>query len=189
MRKKTIATVLILLLVVSLGAFFRISAKRSDEGPGLCPFCDELIVGKQRCFEDDYVTVLYTHKPIVPCHFLVLPKRHVEHFDGLLEVEMKHIQGAIGKLVESSRKSLQISSYFLVQKNGKEAGQSVPHVHFHFIGKRYGDDSSTKLLMKTLWAQLRGPISLEQIKEMTSRIGKAMELGHSTAIDQNVGKN
>ncbi len=39
-----------------------------------CVFCDVSILNNQKFYEDDLVIALYTHKPILPGHSLIIPK-------------------------------------------------------------------------------------------------------------------
>ena len=137
-----------------------------------CAFCDEEVLQRGVFYEDDCVRVLYTHRPIVPAHFLVIPKRHVERFEGLSTEEIAHMGVAIQKLHQSAAKVFSTSSYILLQKNGQEAGQTVPHVHFHYIAR----DSNSVLTFaaQSYIANLFSPISQEKMEAMVCTMQEAM---------------
>lgn len=98
-----------------------------------CAFCDSAILEKQRFFEGREVLGILTHKPITPGHVLIIPKRHVERFEELTAVEMEEIRECIRKVDVAAQEMFGHKDYLLLQKNGKGAGQSVPHVHFHYL--------------------------------------------------------
>lgn len=88
---------------------------------------------RQAFYKNDLVLALYSHKPIYPGHCLIIPKRHVERFEMLSEEEITEIGRVIKKVNQAVEKVFQTSSYLLLQKNGREVGQT-PHVHVHYIG-------------------------------------------------------
>lgn len=143
--------------------------------PTGCVFCNEEIVKNQKCYEDDFVLVLYTHQPILPAHFLIIPKRHSERFEMLSEEEMIHITQAINKVRKAVEKEFGITAYLLHQKNGREVGQSVPHVHFHFIARPSGDTSLFKLLIKVLIAHWKGPIERKEMNEVIEKMRTVLQ--------------
>ena len=120
-----------------------------------CPFCDETILNNQKLYENKLVYALYTHKPLIPSHFLVIPKRHIERLEELTDEEMLSIFHTLDKVQQASSKVFNTVSYFIHQKNGIEAGQTVPHLHFHLIGKELGDDSDIKFAFKPGWLLIR----------------------------------
>ena len=67
------------------------------------------------------------------------------------------------------------SPYLLIQKNGREVGQSVPHLHFHYIPRKGGDNSSMKfILLKLFMAPFQKPLAAikgqETVKKMRAAI-------------------
>ncbi len=176
MRKKTLYSLIIGLLLCATGVicYKRISYTENSIYAS-CAFCDKQIINRQKFYEDDLVLALCTHKPIVPSHFLIIPKRHVERLEMLSTEEMSRIYQVINQVNRATRKVFQTSSYFIHQKNGTEVGQSVPHVHFHLIAKHPGDNSSFKFLIKMLIASLYRPISSEDMQKIVEKMKPAME--------------
>ncbi|MBM3201860.1 MAG: HIT family protein [Chlamydiae bacterium] len=140
-----------------------------------CPFCDSLVLERQAFYEDDLVYALYTHMPITEGHCLVIPKRHVANFEELNDQELQRIGQAIQKVDAAAKKVFSTGPYLLHQKNGKEVGQSVFHVHFHYVPRKIGQSSLMALLSKVLIAQLKGPISHQKMKEVTSKLKENIE--------------
>jgi histidine triad (HIT) family protein len=107
-----------------------------------CIFCK--IVQKQIpadvVFENDHVVAFRDLHPTAPTHVLVIPKKHII---GMHEVTRDEV-GTLGEVFVAARDvaeklGLHATGYRIVANNGKDAGQSVFHLHVHVIGgKRLG---------------------------------------------------
>ena len=87
--------------------------------------------------EDDDVIAFHDADPKAPVHVLVVPKRVVPR---LAEAEASD-QDLLGKLLLATRRvaeklDLLDSGYRVVINSGPDAGESVPHLHVHVLGKR-----------------------------------------------------
>jgi len=140
-----------------------------------CAFCDPAVLNYQKFYEDDFVFALYTHKPILPGHCLIVSKRHVERFEMLTDAEIAQIGRVIKKVNQAVMKIFGTSSYLLLQKNGIEVGQSVPHVHFHYIPRKAGDDSTIQFIAKMYIANVKQPISHNEMGETVEKLRQAIE--------------
>ena len=104
--------------------------------PTNCLFC-KIIAGdipSKKAYEDDLVLAFYDITPAAPTHILVIPKEHIPSAAVLNEthaVLMGRIFHVIAKL------SLGLDDGFRVVTNtGVQAGQTVPHLHFHLLAGR-----------------------------------------------------
>lgn len=83
-------------------------------------------------YEDDVIIAIRDIAPQAPVHLLIIPKEPIPKVQDLKETEL------VGKMVEVAQrlaKELSIESgYRLVINNGKEAGQTVFHMHMHLLG-------------------------------------------------------
>lgn len=140
-----------------------------------CAFCDRAVLDRQKFYEDDFVLALYTHKPILPGHCLVISKRHVERFEQLADEEIIRIGQVIKMVHRAASRSFGTSSYLLLQKNGQEVGQMVPHVHFHYVPRQAGDSSSLLFVLKMYLANLKSPISSEEMQEQVEKLKSAIK--------------
>lgn len=157
----------VLLISASTLAYF-FSPPRTLSFP--CAFCNPTILANQVFYEDSLVMAMCTHKPIFPGHCLIIPKRHVERFDGLTIEEITEIGATVQKVHKAAQKAFSTNSYILLQKNGVEAGQTVPHVHFHYIPRKSGDESVLKFLFYLFFANAKPPLGDEQIREVKQKI-------------------
>lgn len=73
--------------------------------------------------------------PQAPVHFLVTPKRH---FQSLREVGPHDADIVADALLLASRvaaqEGLYAGGYRVITNDGPDAGQTVPHLHFHVLG-------------------------------------------------------
>lgn len=102
-----------------------------------CLFC-AIAAGEipsKKVYEDELCYAFYDIDPQAPVHFLVIPKAHIPSVAGIDESNsavVAHIFGVIAKVT----KELGLDSYRVVSNIGEQAGQSVPHLHFHVLSGR-----------------------------------------------------
>ncbi len=102
-----------------------------------CPFCnipaEAIVVRNDLCF------AIRDADPVTRGHMLIIPFRHVEsYFDTTFGEKV-----AVIDLVEKVRNRIDAEyspdGYNFGVNIGAAAGQSVMHVHFHFIPRYRGD--------------------------------------------------
>ena len=102
-----------------------------------CLFC-KISAGEipsNKVYEDELCYAFYDIDPQAPTHFLVIPKAHigsVAEVTGDNSAVVAHIFEVIAKVT----KEMGIESYRVVSNIGEQAGQSVPHLHFHVLAGR-----------------------------------------------------
>lgn len=84
-------------------------------------------------YETENVVAFDDVSPKAPVHVIVIPKKHAEK-----EVELKGTLFEIFDVIEevAIKKGLAEKGYRIVMNRGKEAGQTVDHLHFHVLGGR-----------------------------------------------------
>ena len=100
-----------------------------------CVFCK--IINKQLpaklIAENDTVLVIQDISPKSPIHYLIIPKKHIENIQ-VLAPEDKPLVGEVLFMAKELSKSLPKDGAFrLLSNNGATVGQSVFHLHFHFL--------------------------------------------------------
>ena len=88
-------------------------------------------------WEDDDVLAFRDVNPQAPVHVLVVPKRVIPRLADTVEADA----ALLGRLLLASRRvaeklDLLTSGYRVVINSGPDAGESVPHLHLHVLGKR-----------------------------------------------------
>jgi histidine triad (HIT) family protein len=88
-------------------------------------------------WEDDDVLAFRDVNPQAPVHVLIVPKRLISRLAEATEED----EALLGKLLLAASKvaeklDLAKSGYRVVINSGPDAGESVPHLHVHVLGKR-----------------------------------------------------
>lgn len=102
-----------------------------------CLFC-KIAAGEipsNKIYEDDQCMGFYDIDPQAPSHFLVIPKAHIASVaavTGENSALVAHLFEVIAKITAEQG----ITSYRVVSNIGEQAGQSVPHLHFHVLSGR-----------------------------------------------------
>ena len=101
-----------------------------------CLFC-KIIAGdipSAKVYEDDTVLAFRDIAPQAPTHILVIPKNHIA---GVCDITAEnsslvaHIFEVIPKVAAAEGLD---QGYRVVSNCGSDAGQTVPHLHFHILG-------------------------------------------------------
>ncbi len=86
-------------------------------------------------YEDDAVLAFKDIYPKAPVHVLIVPRRH---FAALRDVGSDDWQVTADALSLASRVAgahgLFDGGYRVITNDGPDAGQTVPHLHFHLLG-------------------------------------------------------
>ncbi len=102
-----------------------------------CIFCK--IINKtlpaEIVFEDEKIIVFKDIEPKAPLHLLIVPKSHIPSVNHLQEQDKE----LIGELFLSAQKiareqGVAETGYRLSFNIGKDAGQTVEHLHLHLMG-------------------------------------------------------
>src|SRR6267143_3144115 len=87
-------------------------------------------------WEDEEAIAFHDVNPQAPVHVLIVPKRVVSRLTDAKDDD----RALLGKLLLVARdmaKKLELSNgYRVVINSGPDAGESVPHLHVHLLGKR-----------------------------------------------------
>jgi len=101
-----------------------------------CIFC-KIIEGEipsKKVYEDEYCFAFYDINPQMPIHIVVASKKHVK---SILEFSKEDkefaggIQLSIAKI--ANQLNLDVNGFRVINNCGKDAKQSVPHLHYHIL--------------------------------------------------------
>lgn len=132
--------------VNSLTSLFIIK-KDNFMNPAGCIFCKIIKkeIPSKIIFENDYVLVVEDVDPKAPVHYLILPKKHVVNLLHVEESDSSLVWEMI-KVIKQLAENLEDPKAFnIISNNGKEAGQSVFHMHWHFMSGKNIYESEIKL--------------------------------------------
>ncbi len=101
-----------------------------------CLFC-KIIAGdipSAKVYEDETVYAFRDIAPQAPTHILVVPKQHMESCNAVTPENsgvVAHIFEVIPQIAQAEGLE---NGYRVVSNCGADAGQTVPHLHFHILG-------------------------------------------------------
>ena len=104
-----------------------------------CIFC-KIVVGEIPAaivFKDELVTGFRDINPQMPLHVLVVPNQHIADTEAL-DLEHDALVGAMVRAAQQIARQEGLSSrgYRLVFNTGRDANNTVPHLHLHVLGGR-----------------------------------------------------
>ncbi|XP_073239781.1 uncharacterized HIT-like protein slr1234 [Porites lutea] len=88
-------------------------------------------------YEDDKAVAFRDVNPVTPKHILVIPRKPLMQLSSSTEEDIPllgHLMWVAKKVAE--KENLNESGYRLVINNGRDAAQSVYHLHIHILGGR-----------------------------------------------------
>ncbi len=113
-----------------------------------CIFC-KIVAGvapSRRVYEDEHVLAFWDIRPRAKVHLLVIPKQHVnslQELDQLPEASRAALLSACVKVARDN--GILDNGFRVIANSGKDAGQSVFHLHFHVVGgEKLREDAITK---------------------------------------------
>ena len=104
-----------------------------------CIFCGiaQGDVPARTILETDEVVAFHDLDPKAPTHVLLIPRRHVASIDAMAEGDEELIGRVFAAAKEVARQQgIADDGYRLVTNIGRNAGQSVDHLHVHVLGGR-----------------------------------------------------
>ncbi len=93
-------------------------------------------IPSQLIHEDDQCVVFKDLHPQAPTHLLIVPKKHMGSLSSCGDGD-KPLLGHLQRVAAAVAGKAGIASgYRLLTNNGRSAGQSVDHLHYHLLGGR-----------------------------------------------------
>lgn len=103
-----------------------------------CLFC-KIVAGdipSAKVYEDELCYAFRDIDPQAPTHILVVPREHIASCADITEANaalVGHLFTVIPKIAAQEGLT---GGYRVISNVGADAGQSVPHLHFHILGGR-----------------------------------------------------
>lgn len=107
-----------------------------------CIFCKIILkqIPATIIAENDKVLVIKDIAPKAPVHYLIMPKEHIKDVQSLDGQDLAVAGEMMLMAKELSSKLSGSQAFRLIINNGSDAGQSVFHLHYHFLsGKKMLD--------------------------------------------------
>ena len=101
-----------------------------------CIFC-KIIAGEipsSKVYEDEEILIFKDIQPIAPIHLLCVAKEHFAYLSDLDEARAALLGRTLKKIGELKDSLGLGEGYRVVINQGKNAGQTVHHLHLHLLG-------------------------------------------------------
>ena len=101
-----------------------------------CLFC-KIIAGdipSAKVYEDDLVYAFRDIAPQAPTHILVVPKVHMADCNAVTAENSAGVARIFEVIPQIAAAEGLTNGYRVVSNCGEDAGQTVPHLHFHILG-------------------------------------------------------
>ena len=103
----------------------------------ICTFC-KIISGDlpgKIVYQDAETTAFRDIHPVAPTHILIVPNKHIESINDISSQD----EGLVGHLLLVARElaakeGIANSGYRLIINTGRNANQTIFHLHLHLIG-------------------------------------------------------
>jgi len=102
-------------------------------------------VTRQAFYRSSLSYAIVNLKPIVPGHVLVVPTRPVPRLADLNDSELSSLMLSVRRIGTVIERAYGADGLTIACQDGKAAGQTVPHIHFHLLPRKFkGDRFSDK---------------------------------------------
>lgn len=87
-----------------------------------------------KLYENSLVLAIKDLYPVAPVHILIIPKKKYKSLQEIPEKELSIVTEIVSVAQKIAKEMGIEDNYRFLTNNGKEAGQSIFHLHFHLIG-------------------------------------------------------
>ena len=102
-----------------------------------CIFC-KIISGdipSTNVYKDEQVTAFRDINPSAPTHVLIVPNKHIDSANFLIQDDeplIGHLFTVAKEL--AAKENISETGYRLIMNTGTDGGQTVHHIHLHLLG-------------------------------------------------------
>lgn len=117
-----------------------------------------------KVYEDERTLAFMDIMPQADGHTLVIPKTPAMTLLDIPTDDLAYTMQIVQKVAQAMKKALAVEGIVLMQLSGEQAGQTVPHIHFHLIptsvhelgkhGSQMGDQEKIKAFAEKIKAEL-----------------------------------
>lgn len=157
--------------VDSPGLFNILGSMNNDKS---CSFCTPDVELEQEIARFGTIRFIYPKGPIIPQHVMLVPLRHVEHPEDLTKEEAADVMRAYGLLKKVQFDLDQYTGGNLFVNDGREAGQHVPHVHFHVFGRAEHETKNPYKVLSNLKVEPVEQLAKSEIRRRADRLKQAL---------------
>jgi histidine triad (HIT) family protein len=103
-----------------------------------CLFC-KIVDGSipaEVVYRDESIVAFKDINPQAPVHLIVIPTKHLSGVSDSSVAEGDTLNRLFKVVADLAKKTGCEKGYRVVSNCGEDGGQTVPHLHFHLLGKR-----------------------------------------------------
>lgn len=104
-----------------------------------CLFC-KIVAGEipsTKVYEDDEILGFLDIDPKAPFHAVVIPKRHIASAAEITAENSALIAKVFEAIAKIAKENNLEKGFRVVNNCGEDGGQTVGHIHFHLLARRY----------------------------------------------------
>lgn len=108
-----------------------------------CIFCKIIVnqIPSNRIQETDDLIVIADIAPKAPIHYLIIPKKHIKNIQSTTDDDRQMFCSILLMAKTLSQNLSGNQEFKLIANNGASVGQSIFHIHVHFLaGKQLNFD-------------------------------------------------
>jgi histidine triad (HIT) family protein len=139
-----------------------------------CIFC-KIIHGEvpsARVLETDHAVAFLDIQPLNPGHTLLVPRSHHAHITELPEELAAHAGSLLPRLCRAVEAATGAAGLNVVINNGRVAGQTIDHCHWHIIPRFAGDPVN--------WPWPQGKYTGDELHQMKTQIERELEISQTS---------
>ncbi len=134
-----------------------------------CIFC-KIVKGElpsYKVYEDEKTLAFLDVNPINVGHTLVMPKNHAPTLTKAQEDDLLALTMALRKVVGAIERGLGVENLNVFVNQGKDAGQVIPHLHYHVVPRQKDDGVKFEAPQRKLGE--------EEFKDLVEKIGSVLK--------------
>lgn len=90
-----------------------------------------------KIYEDESVYAFADIDPQAPFHAVIVPKTHISSAADITEQNSDFVAKIFEAVAKIAKQQNLDGGFRVVTNSGKDGGQTVGHLHFHMLAKRY----------------------------------------------------
>lgn len=89
----------------------------------------------EKVYEDEQLIAIKDKYPKAPVHLLIITKKVIPDIQSMSQTDLS-LLGEVFRVAKKLAQEFGVekSGYRLLINNGPNAGQTIPHLHFHLLG-------------------------------------------------------
>lgn len=133
---------------------------------------DNNIINKDTIFFESPFCFAFTNlRCVVKGHVLVSTKRPVQRLNSLNSAEMSDLFNTVCRVQRMLESIYETTAATVTVQDGADAGQTVPHVHFHVMPRRPGDFKHND----QIYVKLEDQVDEQKARTIEERINEAQK--------------